>query len=71
MPEADASGDVVMAGPTGPDQEGVSDMEWLKRRMTEKVDQVDAKVFEQSDDEGEGSKEKVEPVGPSFPPLSR
>jgi multiple RNA-binding domain-containing protein 1 len=62
MPEVGPSDDVGMVGSTGPEQEGLSDMEWLKRRMTENVDQVNSKMFEQSDDEDEVPKKKAEAV---------
>ncbi|KAH6890843.1 rRNA primary transcript binding protein [Coprinopsis sp. MPI-PUGE-AT-0042] len=68
IPEAGTSADADMAGSTEPDQEGLSDMEWLRRRMTEKVDQVDSKMFEQSDDEDGPSKKKVEPTAPAAEP---
>lgn len=39
-------------------EEGMSDLDWMKRRMSEKVDNVE-KAFEQSDDEGDGEKTQV------------
>ncbi|EAU87398.1 rRNA primary transcript binding protein [Coprinopsis cinerea okayama7 len=42
------------------EQEGLSDMEWMRRRMTANVDKVNTAVFEQSDDEEDGKKDAGE-----------
>jgi multiple RNA-binding domain-containing protein 1 len=42
-------------------QEGMSDLEWMRRRMTTNIETSEAKAFEQSDDEQSEDKETVRP----------
>ena len=54
--------DAADAAPAG---EPVSDMEWLKQRMSSNVDKVvEEKAFEQSDDEDAGPGDMVSRVKP-------
>jgi multiple RNA-binding domain-containing protein 1 len=43
-----------------PRQDDVSDLEWMKQRMSKNVDVVE-KAFEQSDDEGESHVKETNP----------
>ncbi|KAG5643857.1 hypothetical protein DXG03_009541 [Asterophora parasitica] len=49
-PEPDVTEDVPMADDTAARDETISDLDWMKQRMSKQVDVVE-KVFEQSDDE--------------------
>ncbi|KAF9014543.1 RNA-binding domain-containing protein [Hymenopellis radicata] len=66
-PQAEASTskqtlDVDMTPPEDDEpanQAGMSDLDWMRRHMSKKVDEAEAKVFEQSDDEDDEGSVKV------------
>ncbi|KAF9021090.1 RNA-binding domain-containing protein [Hymenopellis radicata] len=73
-PQAEASTskqtlDVDMTPPEDDEpanQAGMSDLDWMRRHMSKKVDEAEAKVFEQSDDEDDEGSLKSDAVASSI-----
>ncbi len=73
-PQAEASTskqtlDVDMTAPEDDEpasQTGMSDLDWMRRHMSKKVDEAEVKAFEQSDDEDDEDPVKVGPFATKF-----